>query len=78
MESKKKIPDFVECSKCRRRLDPRDYMAYPDQSVSEHQITRIVTPAYPSFSVQCSNCGQYTVFPPYEKKQGSQMAGLEQ
>jgi hypothetical protein len=64
----KKVPDVVECSKCRRRLDPRVYSAFPDADTPQDLITRIVAPLYPYFSVQCANCGQYTVFTPHEKR----------
>ena len=65
-----KIPDFVQCAnaKCKRRLDVRAYQASPDKDTPEEMITRIVEPMYPHFSVQCSTCGQYSVFTPRESK----------
>lgn len=63
-----KMPDVVECSKCRRRLDPSVYAAFPDEGTRQDLITQVVAPLYPYFSVQCANCAQYTVFTPREKR----------
>ena len=63
----KKVPPFVECSKCKRRLDVETYSAYPDEDTPKEIVTRVFEPMYPYFSVQCSSCGQYTVFSPYKK-----------
>ncbi len=63
----KKIPDFVVCSKCQRRLDVKAYSAFPDKDTPKEIITKKFEPSLPYFSVQCSSCGQYTVFSPSEK-----------
>jgi hypothetical protein len=65
---KKRIPEVVECSKCKRRLDPAVYQAFPDSETPAEIITRIEAPLYPYFSVQCATCGQYTIFTPRAKK----------
>jgi len=63
----KKIPDFVTCSKCQRRLDVTTYAAVPDNDTPTEMVTKIFEPSYPHISVQCSSCGQYTIFTPFEK-----------
>ena len=55
-------PDFVICSKCKRRLDPSVYKSYPSDDVPEDRINRIYEPELAAISVQCSTCGYYTIF----------------
>ena len=62
----KTIPDVVQCTKCGRRLDPHVYQASPDETTPQEMITRVFEATYPYFSVQCSTCGQYSVFTPWQ------------
>jgi len=64
---KLKVPDFVMCSKCGGRLDPRVYIAWPGENTPKERVTLIFEPNHPRFSVSCPNCAQYTVFSPLER-----------
>jgi hypothetical protein len=65
---KKRVPDYVICPKCQRRLDVRDYAARPSEKVPEERITRIFDPTVPMFSVACSTCVHYIVSTPFESQ----------
>ncbi len=60
-----KVPDVVVCSNCNNPVDVDICMAMPDQETPKQQITQIVEPRYPYFSVQCSLCEQYSIFSPF-------------
>ncbi|MCP4605845.1 MAG: hypothetical protein GY847_35915 [Proteobacteria bacterium] len=64
----KRIPEFIKCTGCGRRLDVEVYQAFPDEATPEEMITRAFESTYPYFSVQCSTCGHYSVFSPFKSK----------
>jgi len=59
--SKRKIPEFVICASCKRRLDPSRYQEHPGDDTPQENITVIIDPNLPRFSMSCT-CGHYTVF----------------
>jgi hypothetical protein len=65
---KVKASDFIECSKCHRQLDIEVYGAFPSEDTPAVLITYIEDDHHPSVSVQCANCGQYTVYRRSKKK----------
>jgi hypothetical protein len=60
---------YVECQGCGRRLDLVDYGADPDRDTPEELIRRRHDPGQPYRSAQCSTCGVYSVFTPWEPRQ---------
>lgn len=68
------VPNVVECSKCRRPLDPREYQAYPNADTPEENVTRVHAPLWPAFSVHCT-CNQYTIFSPQKNDDSSRQNG---
>jgi len=54
----------VECRGCKRILDVQVYRAEPDEFTPENQIHRVKVPDTYGLSVQCPDCGHYTVYNP--------------
>lgn len=64
-EMENKLPDVVVCAKCKMTLHVETSQAVPGTDTPKEKITQIFEPRYPYFSVQCSACGQYSIFTPF-------------
>jgi hypothetical protein len=64
-EMETNLPDVVTCTKCNRLVEVEMSQSVPDRDTPKEKITQIFEPRYPYFSVQCSACGQYSIFTPF-------------
>lgn len=58
--------DVVIGGGCRRNLDPEVYSVTLTNDISEDKITHVYDPNHYKVTVQCANCGHYTVHSPYK------------
>ncbi len=64
-KSGRHMPDYVECTNCKRRLDPAVYQLDLPEDVDRSTVHDISTPLWPYFTIQCT-CGQWMKCVPWE------------